>query len=129
MKKLILYIFINLLTITSIYASNTNIKQARVIGVFDKDGNGENVQHIRKTKADYNGICFTKIVVIGDFYHTKPIVYIGKSKGIFQKQEPVYNKYKIKIGTILIYKHFNVSKGYVKITVDNKLFDYRVFVK
>ncbi|AXX91415.1 hypothetical protein CPU12_02975 [Malaciobacter molluscorum LMG 25693] len=131
MKKLILTIIINLFIITSAYSHSiyTKIREARVIGIFDENGNGENVQHVRETQSDYNGTCYTKIVVFGSFYNTMPIVYIGNSKGIFQREESIHNKYKIKNGTILVYKHINVTKGYAKITINDKLYDYRVFVK
>ncbi|RXJ86278.1 hypothetical protein [Arcobacter sp. CECT 8985] len=127
MKKIII-INILILSFLSNYLFASEVTQARVIGIFDKNGNGENVQYKKQTNANYNGTCFSKIVVIGSLKN-KPKVFIGKSAGVFIKMKPLYNKYKIKIGDILIYKHENVSKGYVKITLNNKLYDYRIFVK
>lgn len=111
------------------YASNTQIESAMAIGIFDKNGNGENIQKLRKTKNDYNGEGFTKIVVIGKYFHTKPVVYVGNSPGNLIKRESIYNKQKIKIGEILTYKHFNISKGYIKVSIDNRTYDMKVFVK
>ncbi|PHO10544.1 MULTISPECIES: hypothetical protein [Malaciobacter] len=129
MKKLIFFKVILLCLSLNLYASSTNIKNAHAIGIFDENGNGENIQHTRKTKADYNGTCFTKVVVIGEFYHTKPEVYIGNSRGYFQKSKSIYNKRKVKIGEVLTYQHFNVSSGYINVKIDNKTYDFKVFVK
>ncbi|MFY9073624.1 hypothetical protein OZZ08_01600 [Malaciobacter mytili] len=128
MKKLIL-IKVVLSIFFTLYANSTNIRQARAIGIFDENGNGENIQHVRKTKNDYNGTCFTKVSVFGNFYYTTPNVYIGNSKGYLQKEESIFNKNKIKIGTTLLYKHYNVTNGYIKVSIDNKTYDSKVFVK
>ncbi len=128
MKKLFFF-KIALSIFFTLYANSTNIEQARAIGIFDENGNGENIQHVRKTKNDYNGTCFTKVSVFGNFYHTTPNVYIGNSKGYLQKEETIFNKNKIKIGTTLLYKHYNVTNGYIKVSIDNRIYDLKVFVK
>ncbi len=128
MKK-IFFLKVVLSIFFTLYANSTNIRQARAIGIFDENGNGENIQHVRKTKNDYNGTCFTKVSVFGNFYHTTPEVYIGNSKGYLQKEESIFNKNKIKIGTTILYKHYNVTNGYIKVSIDNKIYDFKVFVK
>ena len=62
MKKLILISFlINL----NLFALSSDIKEALAVGVFHEDGTGEKVQHKRITDENYDGTCFSKIVVIG----------------------------------------------------------------
>ncbi|AXH08815.1 hypothetical protein CP960_00880 [Malaciobacter halophilus] len=129
MKKLIFFKVVLLFLSLNLYSASTNIKSAHAIGIFDEHGNGENVQHTRRTKADYNGTCYTKIVVFGQYFHTKPEVYIGNSKGYFQKSESIFNKRKIKIAEVLTYKHYTVTKGYIKVKIDNKTYDFKVYVK
>jgi len=126
MKKLIL-LFI--LTLTQLFSYSTNVKAAYAIGIFDESGNGENIQHVRKTKSDYNNTCFTKVFVVGTMLKIKPKVLIGDSKGHYQSSKPIYNNRKIKIGEVLIYKHFAVKKGYLKVIFRNKLYDSKVYVK
>ncbi|WP_072679944.1 hypothetical protein [Arcobacter sp. LA11] len=126
MKKAILLL---ILTLTQLFSYNTNVKAAYAIGIFDESGNGENVQHVRKTKHDYNNTCYTKVFVVGTFFKLKPDVYIGNSKGHFQSSKSIYNKRKIKIGEVLTYKHHAVTKGYFKVLFRNKLYDTKVFVK
>ncbi len=125
MKKFILLLLF--LGSSTIFA--TNIKNAYAIGIFDENGNGENIQHTRKTKNDYNGICYTKIFVLANSFQTNPKVSVGNSIGHFEKAESIYNNKNIKIGEVLTYKHFGVSKGYVKISLYGKVFDWKVFVK
>lgn len=126
MKKTILLFIIFL---SPLFAYNTNIKGAYAIGIFDELGNGENVQHTRKTKSDYNGTCYTKIFVVGKMFKIKPEVQIGNSIGHYQSSKPIYNNRKIKIGEVMIFRHFSVSKGYIKVSIRNKLFDSKVYVK
>lgn len=129
MKKirdiLILLLLINL----SLFAYSSKVTSAHAIGVFDKNGNGENIQHVRKTKSDYNGTCYSKIVVFGKLFNETPDVRIGTSKGHFIKSIPVFNKRKIKIAEELTFKHYGVTKGYIEVRVSNKLYDGKVFVK
>lgn len=126
MKKTILLL---ILTLTQLFSYNTKVTAAYAIGIFDEKGNGENVQHLRKTVNDYNNTCYTKVFVVGRLLKLKPEVYIGKSKGHFQSRKPIYNSRKIKIGEVLLYKHFKVNKGYFKVFFRNKLFDTKVYVK
>lgn len=125
--KNILLLF-SLLTLHSLtYASN--IKGAYAIGIFDENGNGENIQHLRETKSDYNNTCYTKVFVIATSIRVKPFVKIGDSLGHFEKSRPIFNSKKIKIGEVLIYKHYAVKSGLIKVYSNNQVFDARVFVK
>ena len=128
MKNIFILITL-LLTITQANAYSTKIKTAHAIGIFHKNGNGENIQHVRKTKDDYNGICYSKIVVFGNLNGIKPKIKIGSSIGNFVKVIPIYNKQKIKIAEELTFKHYNVTKGYIEVRINNKLYDSKVFVK
>lgn len=125
MKKIILLLTLLLAT----YINAKNITGAYAIGIFDSFGNGENIQNARKTRADYNNTCYTKIFVIGTILRTKPEVKIGNSIGHFQSSKPIYNKSKIKIGEVMIFKHYAVSSGLIRVTYRNRLFDSKVFVK
>lgn len=126
MKKI--YLLLILLSI-NVFAYSSNIQGAYAIAVFDKNGNGENVQHKMKTDKDYNGTCFSKIVVFGFLNNKTPQVKIGNSIGQFIKSTPVYGQRNLKIGEELTYKHFGIEKGYFEIRIDNKLYDTKVFVK
>ena len=125
MKKIILLLTLFLTSLN--FASS--IKNAYAIGIFDSKGNGENIQHLKRTKADYNGVCYSKIFVLGTNLRTKPQVKIGNSTGHFLNSKPIYNKSKIKIGEVMVYKHYTVTKGLLRVTLKNKLFDSKVFVK
>lgn len=125
MKKFILLL---ILFSSFLFAFNSNIKGAYAVGIFDEKGNGENIQHVRKTKNDYNGICYTKIFVVGNSFKQKPKVTIGNSIGHYQSSKPIYNR-KIKIGEVMLFKHFAVSNGNIKVSFKNKLYDAKVFVK
>ncbi len=129
MKNIFILIALLALILTNSNAYSTQIKNAHAIGIFHENGNGENIQHVRKTKDDYNGICFSKIVVFGKLNNIKPEVKIGNSKGSFIKAISIYNKNKIKIAQEMTYKHYNVTKGYIEVRVANKLYDSKVFVK
>jgi hypothetical protein len=128
MKKIFILITL-LLTITQANAYSTKIKTAHAIGIFHKNGNGENIQHVRKTKDDYNGICYSKIVIFGKLNNINVKVKIGNSIGSFIKRIPIYNKQKIKIAQEMTFKHYNVTKGYIEVRINNKLYDSKVFVK
>lgn len=127
MKKVIL-LLTTLFLVTS-FAFSTNIKGAYAIGIFDEKGNGENVQNSRITKNDYNGTCYTKVFVIGNSFKIKPNVTIGNSIGHYQSTKPIYNNSKIKVGEVMVFKHYNVSKGHIKIEFREKILDTKVFVK
>lgn len=124
MKKILL--IISLLTIQLFATPNI---RAYAIGIFDRNGDGENIQHLRKTKNDYEGLCYSKVVVFSKSNITTPQVNIGDSRGHFLKSIPIYNKYKIKIAQEFTFKHFNITKGYFEVRIDNKLYDSKVFVK
>jgi len=125
MKKLTIVL---ILLSNFLFAYNSNVKQAVAIGIFDSNGNGENIQHLRKTKNDYEGTCYTKVFVEGNFFRNKPKVSIGNSIGHYESSKSIY-KNKKKIGEVLLFKHHNVSKGYIKVSFDKKIFDTKVYVK
>ncbi|MBU3014101.1 hypothetical protein KO488_04980 [Poseidonibacter lekithochrous] len=129
MKKIYISITLLVLTLTNLNAYSSQIKTAHAIGIFHQNGNGENIQHLRKTKDDYNGTCFSKIVVFGRLNNIMPDVKIGNSKGNFIKSIPIYNKQKIKIAQEMTFKHYKVTKGYMEVRVNNKLYDSKVFIK
>lgn len=128
MKKLFSALFLLFFTVNS-FAYSSKVSAAYAIGIFDAQGKGENIQHVRETKHDYNGTVFSKIVVFGNFYDNYPKIKIGESIGHFIKTTPIYNKKKIKIAQELTYKHYNVTKGYFEVKYRNKVYDTKVFVK
>ena len=125
LRVLTLLFFLNL----NLNAFSTKVTSAHAIGIFDSKGKGENIQHLRTTKNNYNGICYSKVVVIGKLNKTIPEVNIGSAKGHFQKSISIYNKAKIKIGEELTFKHENVTKGYFEVRILGNLFDTKVFIK
>jgi hypothetical protein len=126
MGKYLLFLFIFTL---NLFSYTSNIQSSYAIGIFDEKGNGENIQHKTKTLEDYNGICFSKIVVFGFLSNNKIEVKIGNSIGHLQNSISIYNKQKIKIAEELTFKHYDISKGYFEIRIDEKLYDSKVFVK
>lgn len=126
MKKLIYFLLINTFTL---FAFESKIQASYAIGIFDEKGNGENIQHKKITSNDYNDICYSKIVIFGNFVNSKIEVKIGNSLGHYENSIPVYNKQKIKIGEELTFKHYSIQKGYFEIKIDDKLYDTKVFVK
>ena len=129
MKKIFIILTLLLLTLTNLNAYSSKIKSAHAIGVFHQNGKGENIQHVRETKQNYNGTCYSKIVIFGTFNQVKVDVKIGNSTGTFYKSIPIYNKQKIKIAQEQTFIHKNVTKGYLEVRVNNKLYDSKVFVK
>ncbi len=127
MKKFIL--LLSLLSLTNLFSVQSNVKAVYAIGIFDINGNGENVQNLRKTKFDYNGTCYTKIFIVGSYFNIKPTVNIKNSIGHFQSSKSIYNSRKIKIGEVLLFKHLNVKNGYITVKFKNKIYDSKVFVK
>lgn len=123
-KTLLFFLILSL----NIFADSSNIK-AYAIGIFNEKGNGENIQHLRSSNNDYNGTCFSKIVVFGEVGSKSLQVKIGNSIGHFIKKIPVYNEKKIKIAEEMTFKHYNISKGYFQIKIDNKTTDTKVFIK
>ncbi|MBP9491376.1 MAG: hypothetical protein KBE77_07985 [Aliarcobacter sp.] len=126
MKKIIYFL---LLSLISLYAFNSNIQASYAIGIFDEYGNGENIQHKKTTDNDYNGTCYSKIVIFGNYFNSNIQVKIGESTGHLENSISIYNNKKIKIGEELTFKHFNVKKGYFEVKIDNKIYDSKVFIK
>ena len=126
MKKII---FILSTFIITVFAYNSKIESSYAIGIFNEKGDGENIQHKRITDNDYNGTCYSRIVVFGNISHDRIEVKIGDSLGYFEKSTSVYNKHKIKIGEEMTFKHNNIDKGYFEIKINNKLYDTKVFIK
>lgn len=128
MKKFILLL---IFILTPLFSYNTSVTAIYAIGIFNSAGNGENVQHLKRTKANYNGTCYTKIFVVGNAFNTKPEVKIGNSIGTYQSTKPIYSKTtnKIKIGEVMVFKHFNVTKGLIKVSFKNRIYDSKVYVK
>ena len=118
-----------LFTSFALYATNSEIQASYAVAVFHENGNGENVQHKKITDQDYNGICFSKIVVFGEIRNKKIEVKIGNSLGYFESSIPIYNKQNIFIAEELTFKHYNVSKGYFEVKINDKIYDTKVFVK
>ena len=127
MKKFILLL---IFILTPLFSYSTKVTGAYAIGIFDEKGNGENVQHVRKTEADYNGTCYTKVYIIGNSFNLKPVVKIGNSRGHYQSSKPIYEKVrKIKIGEVMTFKHYAVTKGHIYVSFKGKLYDRKVYVK
>lgn len=122
-------IILTALFISSLFSNISDIKNAVAIGIFDKNGNGENIQYLRKTKNNYDGVCYSKIAVFGNLGESEVEVKIGNSIGHYEKDIPIYNKQKILIGKEITFKHYNISKGYLEVRIDDKLFDSKVFIK
>lgn len=126
MKKILVILILNTITL---FAFSSKIQAAYAIGVFDKFGNGENIQHKRTTNKDYNNETFSKIVIFGNFFNSNIQVKIGDSRGHFIKSISIYNSNKIKIAEELTFRHLNVTKGYFEVKIDGKIYDSKVFVK
>lgn len=126
MKKFILILLVLNLNLLALPSS---IQAAYAIGVFHENGNGENIQNKKITDQDYNGTCFSKIVVFGKIEHKNIKVRIGDSLGYFENSKPVYNVKNILIGYELTFKHYNVSKGLFEVSIDGRIYDSKVFVK
>lgn len=114
---------------TSLFAFDSKIQASYAIAIFDENKNGENIQHKKMTINDYNGICYSKIVIFGDYFNSKIEVKIGDSLGYFENSISIYNNRKIKIGEELTFKHNNVQKGYFEVKIDDKVYDSKVFIK
>ena len=127
MKKFILLL---IFILSPLFSYNTKVTAAYAIGIFDSSGNGENIQHVRKTKNNYNDTCYTKIFIVGNPFNAKPKVTIGDSQGVYQSTKPIYSKTrKLKIGEVMIFKHHKVTHGLIKVSFKNKLLDSKVYVK
>ncbi len=129
MRKFIKFIAL-LSTITNLYSepmSSSNPINAYAVAIYDKN-HGENIQALRQTKYDYNGIVYTKIAFFGTLYGQKPKVSIGNSQGRFVKSKDII-KNSIVIGELLTYKHTTVNKGYLEVKIKGKIYDTKVFVR
>ena len=125
MRILIFILFISF----TLFAANSDIQASYAVAIFHENGTGENIQHKKITDQDYNGICFSKIVVFGEIRNKKIEVKIGNALGYFESSIPIYNKQKIYIAEELTFKHYNVSKGYFEVKINDKIYDTKVFVK
>ena len=126
MKKFILILLIASL---NVFAMAPDIQASYAIGVFHEDGSGEKVQNKKITEDNYEGTCFSKIVILVKSQNKNIQVRIGSSLGYIQNSAPVYNVQNIKIGEELTFMHYNVSKGYFEVKIDGKIYDSKVFVK
>ena len=128
MKKAI---FILIFFISNIFAIDSDIQKAFAVGIFHENETGENVQHVTSTTQDYNGTCYSKIVILGNYNkNTNVEVKIGDSIGIYQSYIPISNKITKKIFAYeLTFKHQNVTQGYFEVKVNNQLHDSKVLVK
>jgi hypothetical protein len=122
------FIYLLIFTTITLFGFGSNIQASYAIGIFDEKGNGENIQHKRITDNNYNGTCFSKIVIFGNSSNSNIQVKIGNSLGYFVKSISIYNN-KIKIGEEITFKHYNIEKGYFEVKINNKLYDTKVFVK
>lgn len=129
MKNIKYVLILQLFIALSLFANSSKVSNSYAIGIFDENGKGENIQHVRTTKHDYNGTIYSKIVVFGRLLGETPDVKIGSSKGHLVKSIPIFNAKKIKIANELTFKHYAVSKGYIEVRISQKLFDSKVFVK
>lgn len=117
-----------LLLLTNSFAFETKIYQAFAIGVFHKNGKGENIQHKKITEEDYNGEVYSKIAVIGKLNSTIPKVKIGNSIGTLIDRKPIFKDNRL-LGEELSFKQYTVKKGYFTVRIKNRLYDTKVFVK
>ena len=126
MKKLI---YTLLFTTLNLFALSENIQASYAIGIFNENKEGENIQHKRITDLDYEGDCYSKIVVFGEIQNKDIQVKIGNSLGYLENSISIYNSQKIKIGTEMTFRHYNISKGYFEVKIDGKTYDSKVFIK
>ncbi|RXK04159.1 hypothetical protein [Halarcobacter bivalviorum] len=120
-------LLINLLLINSLFAS-PKIYNAYALTISDENGKKENIQNKRETDSDFNGNCLVEIFVNTKYKIEIPKVTIGTAIGHFKSSKSVY-KNKIKVGEIMVFKLYNIRKGYLKITIYDKLYDMKTFIK
>lgn len=127
MKK---YFLLLIIFYSNFFAFSSDIRAAYAIGIFHENGTGENIQHKKSSQNDYNGICFSKIVIFGNYNQNSKIeVKIGNSLGHLKNKAPIFNDKKIQIGNELTFIHYTVTKGLFEIKIDDKLYDSKVFIK
>ncbi|NVJ54564.1 MAG: hypothetical protein HWD90_12815 [Campylobacteraceae bacterium] len=124
MKVLLLF----LLIVGSIFA-NSKIYNAYALSIYDENGVREIIKDKRITEKDYKNNCITEVFVNSKYRTDTPRVTIGTSIGHLLSSKSVYNRNNIKVGEILKFKHYNVIKGYLKITINNKIYDQKTFIK
>ena len=129
MKKIFIILTLLLLTLSNLNAYSSKIINAHAIGIFHQNKKGENIQHLKETKENYNGTCYSKIVIFGNMNKDKADVRIGNATGVLTKSISIYNKQKIKIAQEQTFIHKNVTKGYFEVRINRKLYDSKVFVK
>ncbi|RXJ57621.1 hypothetical protein [Candidatus Marinarcus aquaticus] len=120
--------FIVSLFMYTLYAYSSKAINAYAVAVYDANMNEENIQGVRKTKKDYNGLTYTKIYAFGDFFHMQPHAQIGSSLGILVRKRPIV-KNGLHIGYEMIFKHLTVRSGYLEVYIGNELFDRSLYVK
>lgn len=125
MKKIILLLS---LLFTYSYPYSSNVINAYAVSIYDKNFKEEDIKSKRKTNKDYQNICYTKIYVLGKLFNEDIKVEIGTSRGHIFKERSIAKNGRI-IGKEIIFKHYGVSKGYIKVFTSRKTFDMKVFVK
>ena len=125
MKKIVLPLF---LLSTLLFAYSSNVINGYAVSIYDKNLIEENIQAIRKTKKNYNGLVYVKVYIFGKLFHENPKVKIGNSIGHIIKERSIVKNRKI-IGKEITYKHHAVSKGYLELSYSKKILDTKVFVK
>jgi hypothetical protein len=121
--------FCTLLVVCScLNAYNSNAINAYAVSIYDENFKEENIQKKQKTAQDYNGIVYTKIYAFGKFFHEKPSVQIGTSKGTLIQTNNIVKNNQL-IGYEMLFKHTTVTKGYLEVYVGKKLFDRSLYVK
>lgn len=121
-------LFIFTLGISTLYGYSSRAINAYAVAIYDANMNEENIQGVRKTKKDYNGLTYTKIYAFGDFFHMQPHAQIGSSLGILVRKRPIV-KNDLHIGYEMIFKHLTVRSGYLEVYIGNELFDRSLYVK
>lgn len=127
MMKKILFCF-GIFTLSA-YAYTSKIINGYAVSIYDEKMVEENIQAKRKSKKDYQGICYTKVYIFGKVLNNgNTKVMIGNSIGHKIKENPIH-KNRLIIGKEIIFKHYTVSKGYLKLYFDGKLLDTKTYIK
>ncbi|MDX9796516.1 MAG: hypothetical protein WCY75_01360 [Sulfurimonadaceae bacterium] len=125
---MIRFLLLLILLLCKLNAYSTKAINAYAVSIYDENFKEENIQRKQKTTQDYNGIVYTKIYAFGQFFHDKPNVQIGTSKGTLIQSNAIV-KNGLLIGQEMIFKHTTVTKGYLEVYVGKKLFDRSLYVK
>lgn len=121
------FIFIILVSFITLYSYQTTFINAYALTIFDNK-KSENIQTKYKTKYNYENEVYITIVVFAKALNNKPTVNIGSSIGHYISSKRVI-KNRLIIGHELTYKFYTVTKGYLEIRYDNKLYDGKTFIK